>query len=320
MTMCLSFRRSAWRCLCHVPLAPIAVAIAVAAEAMLPLEAAPPAATQITVGDVPAAERERLGLDAVSTQYARAAEGIPVIASARVQPAAIAEAVWLIDRMLARRPDVARAIARSPVRFVVMAHDEFTTDVPEHADLRPREYWNRRARGLGATLARPATSCGEENLLCFAGDPYAAENILIHEFAHTIHEFGLRQADPTFQERLDAACAAAGEQGRWTGTYARTNAAEYWAEGVQSWFSCNRTNDREHGPINSAAAVREHDPPLATLLEEVFGPEPWCYVRPHDRAAVDRAHVAAFDRATAPAFDWKNLPPSDTRRRGTPHE
>ena len=262
----------------------------------------------LEVGEVPAAERERLSLSSAYTQYARAAEGIPVVASARVRPEAIAESVWLIDRMLARRPDIARAIARSPVRFVVMAHDEFTTDVPEHADLEPRAHWDRRARGLGATLVRPATSCGEENLLCFPGDPYATENILIHEFGHTIHEIGLAQADPTFQKRLDTAFAAAHKQGRWDGTYARTNAAEYWAEGVQSWFSCNRTRDREHGPVNSPTAVREHDPPLALLLEEVFGPEPWCYVRPHDRDATDRAHVAGFDCATAPTFDWKNLP------------
>lgn len=266
------------------------------------------AAAEIGVGPVPAAERERLGLADTYAQYGRAAEGIPVVATARVRPEAVAEAVWLIDRMLEKRPDVARAIARSPVRFVVMAHDEFTTDVPEHADLAPRARWDRRARGLGATLARPATSCGEENLLCFPGDPYATENILIHEFGHTIHEIGLAQADPGFQRRLEAAYAAAAEEGRWDGTYARASVAEYWAEGVQSWFSCNRTNDREHGEVNSPQAVREHDPPLAKLLEEVFGAEPWRYERPHDRDPVGRAHVAGFDRSAAPVFDWKKLP------------
>jgi hypothetical protein len=56
----------------------------------------------------------------------RAAGGIPVVASERVQPAALAKAAWLIDRLLAKRPDVAVAIGRSFVRFVVMAHDERT--------------------------------------------------------------------------------------------------------------------------------------------------------------------------------------------------
>jgi len=262
------------------------------------------AAESLAVVAVPAAERQRLSLSPVYTQYVRGTGGIPVVASDRVQPAALAEAAWLIDRLLAKRPDVAAAIGRSPVRFVVMAHDERTTDVPEHSDLEPRDYWDRRARGLGATLERPATSCGEENLLCFAGDPYAAENILIHEFAHTIHQIGLAQVDPSFEARLRAAFAAAGRTGRWTGTYARENPAEYWAEGVQSWFGCNRTHDREHGDVNSPAAVAEHDPPLAALLTEVFGDTPWEYTRPHDRNAADRGHLGAFNRNHAPRFDW----------------
>lgn len=257
-----------------------------------------------TVTAVPAAERDRLGLAPFYTQYVRAIGGIPVVASERVQPEALVEAAWLIDQMLAGRPEVAAAIARSPVRFVVMAHDERTTDVPEHADLEPPAYWDRRARGLGATLERPATSCGEENLLCFPGDPYAEENILIHEFAHTIHQIGLAQVDLTFEPRLRAAFAEAQQAGRWAGTYARENPAEYWAEGVQSWFSCNRTHDSEHGAVNSPAAVAEHDPPLAALLTEVFGGTPWCYVRPHDREEAGRRHLGGFDRDRGPRFDW----------------
>jgi hypothetical protein len=270
------------------------------------------------VGEVPAAERDRLSLSPFYTQYARSLEGIPVVASGRVQPEALAEAAWLINAMLADRPDIARAIARSPVRFVVMAHDELTTAIPEHSDLEPKAYWDRRARGLGATLVRPATSCGEENLLCFPGDPYASENILIHEFAHTIHQIGLAQVDPTFGSRLGAAFRAAEEAGRWDGTYARQNPAEYWAEGVQSWFACNRTNDREHGPVNSPAAVAEHDPPLAALLREVFGPEPWRYVRPQDRAEQDRRHVAGFNRERGPRFTWPERTTSETAPQPAP--
>lgn len=264
-------------------------------------------------GPVPEAERQRLALPAFYTQYVRSAAGIPVVSSPEVTPQALAEAAWLLERMLATRPDVAAAIGRSPARFVVMAHDEFTTQVPEHSHLEPRDHWDRRARGLGGDIDQPATSCGEENLLCFEGDPYAAENILIHEFAHTIHQVGLAQVDPTFHKRLDAAYEEAKSAGRWQGTYAMTNAAEYWAEGVQSWFRCNRTRDEVHGEVNSPEALREHDPPLAALLTEVFGAEPWAYRRPHDREPADREHVAGFDRATAPKFDWAN-------RRATPDD
>ena len=72
-----------------------------------------------------------------------------------------------------------------------MAHDELTTEIPEYRDLIPDFYCDRRARGLGPTGVRPTTSCGEENLLNFRGDPYATESILIHEFSHVIHLLGL---------------------------------------------------------------------------------------------------------------------------------
>ena len=178
---------------------------------------------------------------------------------------------------------------------------------PEHSDLEPKAHWDRRARGLGATLERPATSCGEENLLCMRGDPYATENILIHEFAHTIHQIGLAQVDATFQNRLEAAFTDAKQAGRWANTYAMQNPAEYWAEGVQSWLSCNRTNDREHGAVNSPASVRKHDPPLAALLAEVFGEEPRAYCRPADRPAAERQHLDGFDAESAPVFRWDAL-------------
>ena len=73
------------------------------------------------------------------------------------------------------------------VFLVVMAYDEYTTDVPEQRAMKPRVYWDRRARGLGGS----PVSCAEENVLCFPGDPYSTENILIHEFAHTVHGMGL---------------------------------------------------------------------------------------------------------------------------------
>ena len=55
-----------------------------------------------------------------------------------------------------------------------------------------------RARGLGGRI----TSCGEENLLNLPGDRYRRENILIHEFAHAIHEMGLNHIDERFDGRL----------------------------------------------------------------------------------------------------------------------
>jgi hypothetical protein len=87
-------------------------------------------------------------------------EGFPIVASERVDPAALQEAAYIVRHMLHSRADVLHAMAENRVRLVVMAHDEFTTDIPEHSDLEPASYWDRRARGLGATRERPAVSCG----------------------------------------------------------------------------------------------------------------------------------------------------------------
>jgi hypothetical protein len=179
-----------------------------------------------------------------------------------------------------------------------------TTDVPEHADLQPKAYWDRRARGLGASRERPAVSCGEENLLDLDGDPYATENILIHELSHAVHLMGLPAVDPTFDGRLRKAFAHARDTGLWAHTYAMANAEEYWAEGAQSWFDTNRTNDSEHGPIATRAQLVTYDTELAALLAEVYGDGAWRYRKPRERDADELAHFAGLDRRTAPRFEW----------------
>ncbi len=237
-------------------------------------------------------------------------ESLPVLGSSNVSDHAISEAAYLIRRMVGHRPEILHAMATNRVRFVVMAPKEMTTDVPEHSDLQPRLYWNRRARGLGATRARPAVSCGEENLLGLPGDPYAAENILIHEFAHAIHERGMSRVDPTFDQRLQAAYDHAKSAGLWTGTYAMQNRMEYWAEAAQSWFDCNRANDREHGPIDTRDKLKPYDPDVVKLLVEVFGDTPWRYTKPARRPAAEREHLAGFDPAKAGHFAWPTNAPA----------
>ncbi len=257
------------------------------------------------IGPPSADVRERFALDPFYEKCV-VVETMPVVASARVADAAVLEAAFLIRQMVGRRPDVLRAMAAAGTRFAVMSEDEFTTDIPEHSDLEPAAYWDRRARGLGATPVRPAVSCGEENLLCYPGDPYSTENILIHEFAHAIHEMGLAHVDPTFDARLRDAYRAAMESGRWEGKYAATNRMEYWAEGVQSWFDTNRSEDADHNHVDTRQELREYDEPLAALCSEIFGDGAWRYVRPRDRRAGDpgRNHLVGFDPKLLPQFAW----------------
>jgi hypothetical protein len=246
---------------------------------------------------------QALGLAPFYTKHVDVA-GFSVVASEKVPDAALLEAAWLIRHELEGRDDILRALAANKVRFVVMAQDEFTTNIPEHSTMKPAKYWDKRARGLGASRERPAVSCGVENLLCYPGDPYAPENILIHEFAHAIHQMGLSTVDKTFDARLQETYEAAMKDGLWENTYAASNKSEYWAEGAQSWFDTNRENDNQHNGINTRAELKKYDPRLAALLTEVFGDRPWRYQRPQERTAEDRVHLAGWDFEKSPRFAW----------------
>jgi hypothetical protein len=260
------------------------------------LLAAPLLAADLQVAAPPA----ELKLDPVYTKHI-SANGYPIVASAKVDDYALKEAAYLVNMMLAKRPDVREAMIGSGSRLIVMAHDEFTTDVPEHSQLKPKEYWDARARGLGGSETDPVCSCGEENLLCFVGDPYSTENILIHEFAHNIHLRGMVRVDPTFDKRVKEAYDAAMKQGLWKGKYGSTNHHEYFAEGVQSWFDNNRENDHDHNHVNTRAELLEYDPGLAALCKEVFGDTELKYTKPATRL---KDHLAGYDPAKSPKFAW----------------
>jgi predicted amidohydrolase len=234
-------------------------------------------------------------------------DGYLVCSSGKVSDFALREAAYLIELMLAKRPDILEALVAGGSRMTIMSHEEFTTDVPEHTGIagngnKSKDWWDRRARGLGGSESDPVASCGEENLLCFPGDPYHKENILIHEFAHTIHLRGLNRLDPTFDQRLRKLWKQALEEGLWVGKYASVAHTEYFAECVQSWFDNNRENDHDHNHVNTRAELKEYDPRIAALLEEVFGDTELVYVKPQQRCK--QAHMEGYDYDKSPTFAW----------------
>lgn len=229
------------------------------------------------------------------------AHGFPIVASAKVSPYALKEAAYLINLMLAKRPDVREAMIASGARMCIMAHHEFTTDLPEFKRLRPKNYWDARARGLGGSETDPFCSCAEENLLAYPGDPYEQECILIHEFAHSLHLRGMVNVDPTFDSRLKATYDQAMAAGLWKGKYAAVNHCEYFAEGVQSWFDDNRENDHDHNHVNTREELRAYDPRLAEICAEVFGDTDLKYIKPTQRLT---GHLAGYDPDQTPRFEW----------------
>ena len=171
--------------------------------------------------------------------------------------------------------EVLESMTSRDTKVGIMARYEGTTDIPEHAHLANDTTlnWDLRARGLGGTVRSPLTTCAEENLLCYQIDKYHAEDILIHEFAHTIHGVGIIPIDSTFndllQEKFDAAIAA----GKYKNVYANTNIWEYWAEGVQNWFNVNaevEKADGKHNWVNTREDMKKYDPDLYEIVSRYF--------------------------------------------------
>ena len=222
--------------------------------------------------------------------------GLPILSSDRVADAALRRAAELIDHMLADRPDIRRALVGAKVRYVIIGATEQTTDIPEYSHMKPKAYINERARGFGGRI----TSCGEENILCLAVDRYDDESILIHEFAHVIHGYGLQRVDESFNTRLETLYKKAIAKGLWAKTYAGSNKGEYWAEAVQSYYDANRQNNWNHNHVNTREELEAYDPELAKLVAESFG---------HSRETDWRYHPMARQPQVIPPPDSLRLEP-----------
>lgn len=214
------------------------------------------------------------------------ADGIAVTSSEKVADAALYEVRYLIGHALQNRPDILKSMSEDNVRIIIIGADEKVSQVPEYylADPREADRQNRRVRGYGGM---PLTSCGEENLLNYDGDRYHGENIFLHEFAHCIHAV-MRQLDPEFQAKLRHLYSKAKEKGLWGKTYAGTNPSEYWAEGVQDYWDCNRQSkgqqaDGVHNHVNTKEELKEYDPQLFEFIDQTLGPMQWRYTRYIDR-------------------------------------
>jgi alpha-glucosidase len=218
---------------------------------------------------------ESLNLDPFYKKYLDA-NGIPVIGSWRVPDSVLRQAKKIIVFMTKMLPaPVYQKLIDSKVRVGVMARYEGTTDIPEHRHLAADTSmnWDVRARGLGGDLTLPLTTCAEENIMCYQIDKYHAEDILIHEFAHTIHLVGIIQVDSAINKRLQKVLDKSLAAGKWKSTYAATNVEEFWAEAVQDWFNVNAEvpkPDGKHNHVNTRKELKEYDPELYSIIKEYF--------------------------------------------------
>ncbi len=261
-------------------------------DAAGPLEVEDPVLGPLSLGTTqlhaPPAE---LDLDPFYRKYVDAA-GIPVISSEKVPDAALWAARSIIEYMSSARPDVRTAMIERGQRVGIMAQSEMQMDLPEYRDwtkpayddrrltpgererynepggiasMTAREYWNRRARGMGGRY----TTAAEENILGYPGTRYYGEHILVHEFSHAVMG-AVRTADPELYQEIEEAYADAKAAGRFAGHYAENTVAEYWAEGSQWWFWSNYEWYDGDTRLQTPDDLKSYDPRLYAIFEQVY--------------------------------------------------
>jgi hypothetical protein len=196
------------------------------------------------------------------------AQGVNIKAPRSVSPDALSVAHKTVVNMLAHRPDIAARMKARRAELAIIPSQSFITVLPEFARLSGKKdpngnpYNSFAVRGAGGIPDQPVTATSEENLLHLENDPFHAEDIARHEFAHAIMNLGFNENE---LKQWRAIYAAAKSRQLFPGAFAMANADEYWAELSQSYFGVNNE-------INGRQLVAERDPEATRFLESIYGP------------------------------------------------
>jgi alpha-glucosidase len=228
-------------------------------------------------------------------KYCDAQGGLPILASDAVSDDALTAAAALVARVLGERPLLRDGIAAAGGRVVLLGEHERLLDLPEaDRNIEDRDFY-RHVRGVTFTANVPPIAVApEENVLCWAtGGGNADRNTtLLHELGHLIHLVGLQDvrregARLTFAEEVEQAYDNAIQNELWADTYAATDPAEYWAEGVVLYFAAPERASAANmkSGIADRDALSKHDPALFDLLRWAFGDDDWYPACPKQKPA-----------------------------------
>jgi hypothetical protein len=112
------------------------------------------------------------------------------------------------------------------------------------------------------------TSCGEENLLRLKQDRYYGRDICLHEFSHSIRNYGIsrdvrRQFDEQLRRSLD--------KDLWQKSYAGSNPDEFFAE-LTMWYFGTHGDLHMTGPKpgNGPEGLKQYDPDAFSLFDDFY--------------------------------------------------
>jgi len=171
--------------------------------------------------------------------------------------------------MLHAVPDISANLKSHGAELHIIGKNQATSHLPEYRHWHGKPFdgemdIDERTRGLGGIPA----SCGEENLLRLAQDRYLGRDICVHEFAHTIHLYGL---DDKLRRMIDSQYRRSIKKGLWTGCYAGTSVDEFFAE-LCMWYFGTRGDFGKIKPTPGVGAewLKRYDRQAFKLLDDLF--------------------------------------------------
>ena len=201
-------------------------------------------------------------------------QGITIRANSAVSDAAIVEGYRRIGMVLMKMPNAAVNLAKAGAGLDIIGKDQVTSDLPEFRHLKGKPYQGKptekittideRTRGMGGLRF----SCGEENLLKMEKDRYFGRDICVHEFAHTLQNYGLSN---DVQQRIREQYKATMAKGRWKGAYSSSDEGEYFAELTMWYFGTHGDTPKNSDvPGPGPVAFKKYDPESFALLDDLY--------------------------------------------------
>jgi hypothetical protein len=204
------------------------------------------------------------------------------LSTAGVSAPAAARAKRAIRELFAQGDGrAARGLANRDLWLFIIPKDKRLTDLPEFAALRGRRTHDGRpweeVRGVGhmdIPGGRLGSAFPEEDLLNMEHDPavgYPGLFVLVHELAHCVQDLALPSSQYARTLAIYNAAVARPEK-TGLGRYADANAHENFAQAAAAYLGVGHLDSpREHAD-GARRRVLTHQPLMAALLGEVFGP------------------------------------------------
>lgn len=206
-------------------------------------------------------------------------EGLLVKGSRSVEDISLVKASETIAKMISKRQDIKARLISNKADVVVIAKNENYCDIPEAQSLREERTFDGRdfcsICGGGGVTGRPITTVCEDNLLKTEKDPYhGTEDILTHEFAHTMHILGMDAFDKKKITDIYNIAKVRGifelnADGR--PTYMMANEQEFFACLSAAWFGVHNP----HSPsvskdLVNRESIKEKLPEMYEFMKTIY--------------------------------------------------